>query len=450
MSIARHPLLESFDNGASLIDDARASRVESCVQHLVAHEHGKAMIEDRAFNNDNFWPPAESWEARYRPYVVKDGVLHIPVKGVLLHDFGYAVGDWVTGYVYIQRAFERGCVDFAAGLIKGIAFIADTPGGMVAGCFDAVDKMYALKLATGVPVRAFAHEGAYSAGYAIIGGVADDITVSRTGGVGSIGVVTSHIDASGMMEQRGLRRTWIFKGAHKVDGNSDGPLPEEVKARWLTRITESYEVFVSTVARNRSQLSEEAVRETEALTFTATQALSNGLADHIGSLDDALAAYAADLSSHEGDDEMSTQDTAAQSQAAIDQARTDGHAAGLAEGTVAGQKAAVDRINAILGSDEAKVRPKAALSAALKTGMSADEAKAFLGDLPEEAAQTAAPVAAAVEDTFEASMEATPNPDLGANGGKKKEQDAVTAEVDDLRALAVGVGLKGYTAPAGK
>jgi ClpP class serine protease len=442
MSTARHPLLESFDNGASLIDDARASRVEACISHLLTHEHGKAMIEDRAFNDDGFWPSADSWEARYKPYVVKDGVLHIPVKGVLLHDFGYTVADWITGYVYIQRAFERGCAD---PMVRAIAFIADTPGGMVAGCFDAVDKMYALKLATGKPVRAFAHEGAYSAGYAIIGGVADHITVSRTGGVGSVGVVTSHIDASGQMQQRGLKRTWVFKGKHKVDGNPDGPLPDDVKARWMERITEAYEVFVSTVARNRSQLSEEAVRETEALTFPATQALSNGLADAIGPLDDALAAYAADLSPHEGDDEMSTKDTAAETQAAIDTARAEGHAAGHAEGLAAGHKAAVDRINAILGSDEAKDRPKAALSAALKTGMSADEAKGFLTDLPKEAASTQGTQTNGTQTPFDAAMDNN-NPDLGGNRSGGDAQDDTT---DDLLTLAGAAGLKGFTQPAG-
>ena len=134
----------------------------------------------------------------------------IPTRQTL-HDFPFALGDWATGYDYIWRAFQRGCGDFATGAIKGIALIEDTPGGMVAGCFDAVDKMVALKEQIGVPVRAFAHESAYSAGYAVAT-VADHIVVSRTGGVGSIGVVTSHLDHSGMMEQRGLKITFIVSG----------------------------------------------------------------------------------------------------------------------------------------------------------------------------------------------------------------------------------------------
>lgn len=441
MSQVRHPLLESFENGETLVDAAQASRVESCISVLVAHAHGPEMLEDRAFNDDGFWPSADSWMARYRPYIVKDGVLHIPVKGVLLHDFGYAVGDWATGYIYIQRAFERGCEDPA---VQGIAFITHSPGGMVAGCFDAVDKMRELKLASGKPVRAFAHEGAYSAAYAIIGGVADQIVVSRTGGVGSIGVVTSHIDASGMMEQIGLKRTWVFVGKHKVDGNSDAPLPDEVKQRWVARLTETYDVFVSSVARNRTNLSEEAIRKTEALTFTASEALSNGLADSIGVLDDALAAFAADLSSTSGDEEMSTQDEAANNQAAIDAARTEGHAAGRAEGLAAGATAAVERINAILASDAGKARPKAALSAALKTSMTVEEATAFLGDLPEEKAEAPAPAAEAETETpFDRAMQGG-NPEVGATGGQGAAADVDGDSAEGVLALCKAVGLKGF------
>lgn len=443
----RHPLLESFDNGLALISASDAGRVEACLTSLLAHEHGQAMLDDRAFNDDGFWDTT-SWTAAYRPYSVVDGVLHIPVKGVLLHDFGFALGDWATGYVYIRRAFERGCADFKAGTIKGIALIHHTPGGMVAGCFDLVDRMHALKVESGVPVRGYAHEAAYSAGYATIS-VCDHITVSRTGGVGSVGVVTSHIDASGQMERFGLKRTWIFAGEHKVDGNSDGPLPADVKARMQERINETYDVFVSTVARNRPVLSEESVRATQALTFTATQALSNKFADSIGALDDALAAFAADLSPNQGDDEMAdTASTTAVDQAAheaaVTTARTEGHAAGFTEG----RTEAVARINAIIGSDEAKDRPKAAMSAALKTGMSVDEAKAFLGDLPKETAEatTVAPVVEAATP-FDAAMDRD-NPNVGANGRTDANGESDPDDASDVLTLVRGAGLKGFAAPA--
>ena len=133
-------------------------------------------------------------------------------------------------------------------------------------------------------------ESAYSAGYSIAS-AADRIVVSRTGGVGSIGgVVTSHTDRSAALAAAGLKITFIHAGKHKVDGNAAEPLSSGARARIQARIDGLMAIFVAAVVRNRS-LSEEAVRATEALTFTATAAVENGLADEIGSLDEAVSAF---------------------------------------------------------------------------------------------------------------------------------------------------------------
>jgi ClpP class serine protease len=304
-----NPFIAMFASEPALVAPEMRNRFVACLDALAASRDGAKLLDpssraeaERASGDDGFWLPADHRFAAYRPYVVKDGILHIPVKGVLLHDFPWAIGSWVTGYDYIWRAFERGCRDEG---VRAIALIEDTPGGMVAGCFDAVDRMMAAKVACGKPVRSFAMESAYSAGYAIFA-IGDEGWVSRTGGVGSVGVVTGHIDVSEAMKQDGVKFTFIFAGAHKVDGNPFEALPADVKKRIQVRINELYGIFVASVARCRPKLDEAAIRATEALTFTASQAVSNGFADKIGSLDDALAAFAADLSSPQGDDQMST------------------------------------------------------------------------------------------------------------------------------------------------
>lgn len=428
----RHPLLESFDNGLSLIANSMVSRVESSVMALIDHAHGPAMLEDRAFNNDGFWPGADEWEASYRPYVVSDGILHIPVKGVLMHEFGYAVGDWATGYIYIQRAFERGMDD---PMVRGIALVINSPGGMVSGNFELVDKMFARKGEK--PIRAYASDSAYSAAYSIAS-VADQIIVTRSGGVGSIGVVTSHLDLSSRMEMEGIKRTWMFKGQHKVDGNSDTPLPADVKARIEARLEETYAVFVSTVARNRPQLSEDEVRATEALSFTAAQSLSNKLADSIGALDDALAAFVADLSQTSGDEEMSTKDeAAAEMQAAVttavSKANADAATAQTAaiQAAVAGERA---RVTGITGSDEAKGRETLANHLASNTSMSLEDAKAILAAAPKATAPEA-------DDSFDAQMQGG-NPNVG--GSSARAPETPSEDGTDVLALVRGVGLSGF------
>jgi signal peptide peptidase SppA len=377
--VTTNPIMARFAGEPALVEASLTERFESCLTQAAAHEDFAKIEAARteSASAGDFWCQ-ESWTRHYRPYVVKDGILHIPVKGVLLHDFPFALGGWATGYDYIWEAFKRGCGDFVTGAIKGIALVCDTPGGMVAGCFDTVDRMVALKEEVGVPVRGFAHEAAYSAGYAIIT-VADHIAVSRTGGVGSIGVVTSHVDASGAYEKMGLKITFIHAGKHKVDGNATAPLPDDVKKRIQARIDELYDVFVSCVTRNRG-MDEQAVRATEALTFTATQAVSNGLADSIGPFDDAVAAFAVDLdepSENNGDASMAeakqTVDQAVHDKAVAD-ARAEGHAVGLTEGAAAAQT----RISAILSSEEAQGREAQANHIAFKTSMSSEDAIGML------------------------------------------------------------------------
>jgi hypothetical protein len=56
-------------------------------------------------------PSSGRGSKRLRPYIVQNGILLIPVKGVLLHDFPYQLFDYATGYEYIGKAFERGLGD---------------------------------------------------------------------------------------------------------------------------------------------------------------------------------------------------------------------------------------------------------------------------------------------------------------------------------------------------
>lgn len=430
-----NPLLARFDGKPFLVSAEMQGVFESCLNQASTHlERIEASTEKPKMldGDDDFWFADDDWRAMFRPYNVKDGILQIPVKGVLLHDFPYQLGSWATGYDYIWRAYQRGMGDAN---VKGIAVICDTPGGEVAGNFDLVDRMYALKGEK--PVRGYAMESAYSAGYSIIS-VCDTITVSRTGGVGSIGVITAHVDMSAAMERHGYKITFIHFGKHKKDGNPYEALAPEVKERIQSRIDELGQVFVSTVARNRS-MDEQVIRDTEALTFTASQAVSNGLADSIGSLDDAIAAFAADLSQNEEDETMSEKEKAAFDQAAVDTARAEG----TAEGMKAGATAERERISAIVNSDAGQARPKAALKMATNDKFSAVDAEAIvemLAELPEEKAE--APKADAPKGKegaaadFANAMNNADHPNAGTLTERSKEQ----VRSDRIKAAAAGAG----------
>jgi len=444
-----HALLAQFADQPVMFTGEQMRQVKAYLDAGMKHaDFDKLMSEPQAAADDGFWPEAGNWMQRYRPYDVVDGVLQIQVKGVLLKDFPFMAG-WATGYEYIQRAFQRGMDD---GTVRGIALICHSPGGLVAGNQDTVDRMYARR--DEKPVRAFASEAAYSAAYNIFS-VAPVGYVTRTGGVGSIGVRMTHVSWTKFNENMGLDYTFIFAGEGKVDGDPDAPLSAEAKARMQERIDELYDVFVSSVARNRG-LEEDAIRkEIKAHSYSATKAVSLGLADQIGSLDDAVAAFAAELSSTSGDETMSTQDkTATVEQAVHDKAVADARAEGHAEGVTAGRKEAQERISAILGADEATGRETLAQHFAFKSDMSAEAAVAALAVSPK--AEPAAPAAAAEPEApaagstpFDAAMEKS-NPDVGGNTGQGAGDPNAEDASGDILALIRSNNLPGFNAPASK
>lgn len=409
-----NPIIAQFQDQPALIDEGHGAWLQSSLLALGARmdEIEKMTAESAAAD---FWFPDDDYRSRYRPYVVKNGILHVPVKGVLLNDFPWAFGAYATGYEYIYQAVKRGVEDSN---VKGIAYIVNSGGGLVAGNFDLVDRLYAFRGKK--PIRGFS-EHAYSAAYNVIS-AADDITVSRSGGVGSIGVVVVALEYSKMLEAAGITVNIIRSKPDKMEGNPYEKLSEGARERIQERVDAFHEQFVASVARNRD-MSVKAVDGTDAHTFMAQQAIDNGLADAIGALDDAITAFEATFS--EGDEQM-----AELTQADLDTAKANGKAEGLAEGIKQGATEALARITAILGSEAGKKRPKAALNAALKTSMSADEAAAFIGELAEEAAPEAG--AGAPKGMLKDAMRGSGNPGIEASADEEADKTEVSRAAKTL------------------
>lgn len=399
-----HPLIESIAAEPLLMDSSRADLLSATLAHLTRDTEGLKLLNAPgmvAANSNDFW--ADGDDCPWRPYVVHEGILQIPVQGVLLNRFPYSFGRWATGYQYIEKALIRGLADMN---VSAIALMVDSPGGMVAGCFELGDKIFEGRKRK--PIRAFAADHAYSAAYALASS-AKDIVVTRSGGTGSVGVVTAHVDFSEALANDGVKVTFVFAGDHKVDGNPYEPLPDSVKARMQDRIDRIYGVFTSTVARNRG-LEQDAVIETKALTYDAEDSINIGFADRIGSLDEEMVVFKDEVA-EAGDEQMSF--TQEQMDSAVAAAKTEGIKEGKAQGVTEGQAAERTRITAIMGSDAAKARPKAAMSMALKSRDSADDVVSMLADLPEEKAE-AAPAPGATG--FAGAMDQTQNPNVGADG----------------------------------
>jgi signal peptide peptidase SppA len=220
--------------------------------------------------------------------VSPDGIATISVEGSLVRRGGFASASGQSTYESIASEVDAAAANPA---VRGVLLAIDSPGGEVAGLFDLVSKVQALCEAK--PVYAVADEEAYSAAYAIAS-AADKIYVARTGGVGSIGIVALHVDQSGSDAKRGLSYTFVHAGAKKVDGHGHAPLTPRAHGDLQTEVDRLGEIFAETVAANRD-LSPAEVKATEAGVFMGPAAVDAGLADEVGTLEDAATGLRAEL-----------------------------------------------------------------------------------------------------------------------------------------------------------
>lgn len=215
-------------------------------------------------------------------YDVVAGVAMIDVKGTLIKKTsGLRPYSGMTGYNAIRENLFAALNDTE---VKAIMLDVDSPGGEVAGCFDLVDTIYACR--GDKPIWSILNESAYSAAYAIAS-AADYMTVPRTGGVGSIGVICMHVDWSKALKADGINVTFITYGDRKADGHPEIPLSDEAHADIKKSVDYSGNIFVETVARNRG-VPTKTIKDTQAGCYLSHEGVALGLADAVLPPDEAF------------------------------------------------------------------------------------------------------------------------------------------------------------------
>ncbi|MBF0263014.1 MAG: S49 family peptidase [Magnetococcales bacterium] len=229
-----------------------------------------------------FAPEAPASTASNDLIVTPGGIAIVPIHGTLAKRVGAVeAASGLTGYATMEEMILDAATDPA---VKAILLDIDSPGGEVGGVFDLATMIREARQAK--PVWALADD-AFSAAY-LLASAAERIYLPQTAGVGSIGVIAVHVDESERDAQEGRRYTTVFAGAHKNDFSSHAPLSDEGRNRLQAEVERIYGLFVSTVAANRN-LTEEAIRATEATICFGNDALVAGLADRVGTLREALA-----------------------------------------------------------------------------------------------------------------------------------------------------------------
>lgn len=201
----------------------------------------------------------------------------IPVYGVIVPRAD--LFSEISGGTSIQGLSQALSAAVADDSIGAILLDVDSPGGstnLVTEFAAEIREARAVK-----PVVAIANTAAASAAY-WLASQADELVVTPSGLVGSIGVYAAHEDISGQLEQDGVRVTLVKAGKYKAEANPFEELSDDARAAIQDQVDQTFEMFLADVAAGRG-VSVGAVRSGygEGRVVLASDAVKLGMADRV-------------------------------------------------------------------------------------------------------------------------------------------------------------------------
>jgi len=168
--------------------------------------------------------------------------------------------------------------------VKAVLLEVDSYGGnAVAG-----EEISRALRRLGKPSVALVRGAGASAAYLAASG-ADHIVASRYSDVGGIGVTMSYIDNVAQNQQEGLSYVSLSSGKFKDTGDPNKTLTEEEKNLLMRDINIMHRNFIRDVADNRHLDLAKVAAMADGSTMLGEMALSSGLIDKLGGLDEAKA-----------------------------------------------------------------------------------------------------------------------------------------------------------------
>ncbi len=171
------------------------------------------------------------------------------------------------------------------GDVGAVLFVMNSPGGSVVATREIYDSVKELKK----PKVAYFREVSASGSYYV--STATDYIVSDPDAItGSIGVIATFTDMSGLLEKVGINATSVQSGIHKDIGSSSRPMTENETKILQALISEVFEEFKGVVVTNRAKkLNTEKFNEIlDGRIVSGRQAKVIGLVDALGTKKDAL------------------------------------------------------------------------------------------------------------------------------------------------------------------
>lgn len=172
--------------------------------------------------------------------------------------------------------------------VKAVVLRLNSPGGAVTASDIMYHDLMKFREKTGKPVVACMMDVAASGAY-YLAMASDCVYAHATTVTGSIGVIMTLYNASGLFQKIGVESNPIKSGPNKDIGNPGRPMTPEERAILQSVVNCFYNQFVHVVAAGR-HLPEERVRElADGRVYSGLEAKELGLIDAVGHLEDAIA-----------------------------------------------------------------------------------------------------------------------------------------------------------------
>lgn len=213
------------------------------------------------------------------------GVAVLPLYGLLLpRATAIDESSGIQGLNRFGAAFDALVRDDA---VSAIVLDVDSPGGAVSGVAEVATKIFNARGTK--PIVAVANTQAASAAY-WIAAAADEVVISPSAEVGSIGVMVVHLEVSKAAEKNGLTHTVLKYGKNKGEGNPFEPLSEEAQAALQQRVNEFGGMFERAIAKYRGvSVGDVRSKFGQGRVFGASKAIELGMADRQATLDETIA-----------------------------------------------------------------------------------------------------------------------------------------------------------------
>jgi len=273
-------------------DEFRYRRSVECVGETVWLLHPPALatlvgiIGERA---NGHRPSAEEIKQRIGSRSEPTESAQGPVAVIPLHGMIVPRADLMsdvsgaTSVADFQQKFRGALADPE---VSAILIDIDSPGGDAQMVPELASEIMAARGTK--PIVAQANPMAASGAY-WIACAADELVVTPSGDVGSIGAYTAHTDLSAAQEKAGIKTTLVSAGDYKVERNPFEPLSAEAQAAMQDRIDSIYETFVKAVADGRGVDTETVINDFgKGRMLLANQAVKAGMADKVATFDQTL------------------------------------------------------------------------------------------------------------------------------------------------------------------